>query len=534
MQTSVNSAAAVSAATLKNWLNLDTIDELAVLDVREHGQYGEGHLFFAVSIPYSRLEGQVLQLVPRRNVRVVVYDSNEEIALKAVVRLQALGYDSVYYLEGGTKAWEQAGYTLFAGVNLPSKTFGELVEIKLGTPYIQAQELQRRQQKNDNLIVIDGRPFSEYQKMNIPGANCCPNGELALHIHKLAPDPSTTIVINCAGRTRSIIGAQTLLNLGIENPVLALENGTQGWYLNDLALEHGSTRKYQADVDTAQLPSLQNKATRLAQKMKVANIDAHTLEQWLTDLGRTTFLFDIRSAEEYAAGSLPGAIHAPGGQLVQATDLYVGVQGARIVVFDDEGVRAPVVASWLAQMGWDVAVLTEGLQAKFEFPAAPQPDLFEISVIDTQTLSMLMKQGNVVLLDVRPSMEYRKAHIKQASWAIRPRLHGWQHGLAGKEVVLIASEKMVGQLAAHELYEQSPDTPVYLHVGGPSDWNSAGLQTESTPGQPVDSDCIDYLFFVHDRHDGNKQAALQYLKWETNLLDQVDEQELKRFLAIGG
>src|SRR5699024_8399227 len=105
--------AAVSAATLKDWLNLSVVDELAVLDVREHGQYGEAHLFFAVSLPYSCLEAEVDRLVPRCTVRIVVYDDNDGVAQKSVARLQALGYTDVYYLEGGAQAWEDAGYTLF-------------------------------------------------------------------------------------------------------------------------------------------------------------------------------------------------------------------------------------------------------------------------------------------------------------------------------------------------------------------------------------------------------------------------------------
>ena len=43
----------LSPATLKSWLHDGS--EIALLDVREHGQYGEAHLFYAVPLPYSRL-----------------------------------------------------------------------------------------------------------------------------------------------------------------------------------------------------------------------------------------------------------------------------------------------------------------------------------------------------------------------------------------------------------------------------------------------------------------------------------------------
>ena len=108
--------------------------------------------------------------------------------------------------------------------------------------------------RGEPLVVLDGRPFDEYRKMTIPGSVCCPNGELGYRVHDLVPDESTPIVVNCAGRTRSIIGAQTLINLGLKNPIYALENGTQGWYLEDFQLEHGSTRRYAEEVSPGALP----------------------------------------------------------------------------------------------------------------------------------------------------------------------------------------------------------------------------------------------------------------------------------------
>ncbi|MGE8601371.1 rhodanese-like domain-containing protein, partial [Bordetella trematum] len=243
---SSRSAAAVAPLLLKEWLHDGA--EIALLDVREHGQYGESHLFYAVSLPWSRLELDIGRLVPRRSARVVVYDEGDGLARQAAERLQALGYSEVYWLEGGTPAWLAAGLQLFAGVNVPSKTFGELAEHAFDTPRIRAEELAAMQARGEAVVIVDGRPYNEYRKMNIPGSICCPNGELALHIDTLVPDETTPIVVNCAGRTRSIIGAQTLINLGLPNPVYALENGTQGWFLADLKLEHGAQRRYEACV----------------------------------------------------------------------------------------------------------------------------------------------------------------------------------------------------------------------------------------------------------------------------------------------
>ena len=233
----------ITPVTLKQWLHDE--QEVAVLDIREHEQYGEEHLFYIVSVPYSKLEIEVARLVPRKNVRMVlVGDELGAISSKAYQRLNAMGYQNIHVLGGAMPAWKKAGFEVFAGVNLPSKAFGELAEHAFNTPRITALELNQKIAEKENIVILDGRPFGEYKKMSIPTAICCPNGELPLRIDEIAPDPETTIVINCAGRTRSIIGAQTLINLGIPNKVLALENGTQGWYLQDLPLDHGQLRKY--------------------------------------------------------------------------------------------------------------------------------------------------------------------------------------------------------------------------------------------------------------------------------------------------
>ena len=520
----------IAPATLKRWLHDG--QEIALLDVREQGQFGEAHLFYGVPLPYSQLESRIALLVPRRNVRLVVYDDGADedgVATRAAKQLVALGYDQVHVLAGGTSAWKAAGMTLFAGVNLPSKTFGELAEGVYHTPRISATELNAMLANKEPVAVLDGRPFSEFQKMNIPQAICCPNGELAYRVSKLVPDESMPIVINCAGRTRSIIGAQTLINLGLPNPVYALENGTQGWYLADQVLEHGGSRRYGANSAGGEL---KESAEALARRFNVSFVDAHQVLAWNADPDRSLFLCDVRTPEEFAAGSLRGAQHAPGGQLIQATDQYVGVRGARIVLVDDEGVRAPTVASWLSQLGHDVSVLSGGLASGLALPERPHAAPPRLATIDASSLRDRLEGpsgGDVAVIDLRAGMRFRAGHIAQARWSIRPRLKA----LAGsvppdQQLVLVSDEpQQTAWIAATELSEIS--RPPQLLEGGMNGWTSMGFSIEATPDQPNDADCIDYLFFVHDRHDGNKAAARQYLEWETGLVAQLDEQELAGF-----
>ncbi len=513
--------AQVNAHQLKAWLRDG--DEIAVLDVREHGQYGERHLFFGVTAPYSRLELDVRRLVPRLATRLVVYDEGDgcDVAGRAALRLAELGYGCVHVLEGGALGWQKAGYQLFAGVNVPSKTFGELAEQVFHTPRITAGELSSRIARGDRLAVLDGRPVSEYRKMSIPTAICCPNGELALRVGQIVDDPGTPIVINCAGRTRSIIGAQNLIDMQIANPVFALENGTQGWYLADLALDHGADRLYPPAPAESELPHLRKRAQAFAQAWQVSFITAEDLARMQADDRSSTYLCDVRTPEEFRAGTLPGAQSAPGGQLVQATDQYVATRHGQIIVFDGEGVRALVIAARLRQMGWNAMVLQEGMAAALAQVMPSDPVLPELAMVSAPELARL--GGQVKLIDVRTSSAYREGHLAGSIWAIRPRLSRLNVG-AAERVVLIASEKGVAQLVAGELMAAGVQD-IRLHLAVPEEWTACGLEIKATPDSPPDAECIDFLFFVHDRHSGNKAAALQYLAWETNLLAQIDADE---------
>jgi rhodanese-related sulfurtransferase len=514
----------VSPRDLKNMLHDG--GELALLDVREEGQFGEGHLLFATPLPYSRLELQIRTLVPRKSARIVLCDDGDGVAECAAKRLNAIGYSDVAVLAGGNEAWETAGYAIFKGVNVPSKLFGELVEHVYDTPRVTVTELAQMKKNKEDFVIVDGRPFSEYNKMNIPGGICCPNAELPLRIRDIVKNPKTKIIVNCAGRTRSIMGAQTLLNFGIENPVYALENGTQGWVLADFELERGATRKYPDEINAAALPGLQAAAKKLLDRFKVPTVNAKQVEAWLADANRSLYVLDVRTPEEFEAGSLPGAAHAPGGQLVQATDAWVGVRNARIVLIDSEGVRAPVVAVWLKQLGCDVSVLEGGVKSGLKLPAPAKATLPTMAKISAQDLKHALDSGECSAFYLGPSMNYRKQHVPDSQWSIRPRIA--KDAAGAKQVVLITRDAAVAQAAAIDLAEAGIKN-VKLLEGGLAAWTKAGYELEASPGEPPDAECIDYLFFVHDRHAGNREAMKQYLAWETGLIKQLDAQDKASF-----
>ena len=194
-------------------------EEVALLDVREEAPFAEGHPLFAANIPLSRLDIEVYARVPRRTAPVTVYDDGEGLAERAAERLLALGYSDVALLEGGLAGWRAAGGELFIDVNVPSKSFGELVEAERHTPSLAAEEVKALLDEKADVVVLDARRFDEYQTMSIPGGTSVPGAELVLRVRELAPNPRTRVIVNCAGRTRSIIGTQSLINAGIPNEV---------------------------------------------------------------------------------------------------------------------------------------------------------------------------------------------------------------------------------------------------------------------------------------------------------------------------
>jgi rhodanese-related sulfurtransferase len=490
--------------------------ELALLDVREQGVHYRGHPFFACSAPLSRLELMIGDLVPRRNVPVVLLDGgNEGLSEKSELKLKELGYSDVSILEGGCEGWKRAGLELFSGVNVPSKAFGEFVEHQYGTPRIPPQDLPK-----ENLVILDSRPFEEYRRMNIPGGINVPGAELAWRVHDLAPDPDTLVVVNCAGRTRSIIGCQSLRNAGIPNRVVALKDGTMGWDLAGLDCERGSDRVAPPPSRTGREKALAY-AQNVASRFGVKFTSKKQIGEWRADPTRTLYLLDVRTREEFEQSHVAGSRHAPGGQLVQASDEYVGVRNARVVLIDPERVRAVMTASWLNQMGWDdVHVLDDVAGFALEAGARPTP-----AVKKWRTVKDV---AGATVLDLSTSLRFYHAHVPGAWWGVRSRL-AEAVGKMGKvsSLVLTSEDATLAYLAAPEAAEQFPQADVAVLEGGNAAWKGpteSGVERATTTRDDV-------WYKPYDHASDYKKHARDYLSWEVALVDQIKRDPTIRFRA---
>ncbi len=512
----------VTAAAVKAML-LDG-EELALIDLREELTFSQNHLLWARSVPLSRLELRFARLVPRRATRIVLIDDNDGLSARAASILARAGYSDLCYLDGGIAAWAAAGFELFSGVNVPSKAFGEFVEHTSGTPSISGDELDKLMRAGTDMVVLDSRPYDEYARISIPSGINVPGAELVLRVHDIAPSPDTLIVVNCAGRTRSIIGAQSLINAGVPNRVVALRNGTMGWHLAGLACDHGKTNRPPA-ASSAGLTWAKSKANEVARRFGIARIDRAALERWRGDTTRTLYILDVRDPAEYEAGHLPGALSAPGGQLVQATDQYVGTLQARIVLSDDNEVRAVMTASWLKQMGWkDVAVLPEAGTEKGKPADIVLGELLADAAVE---FSDVLAVDNVNVIDLSRSPNYRRGHIPGAWFAIRSRLDRALPRIPLRSMVVLTSEDGVLAGLAVEEARALTTLPVHWLRGGNAAWAAAGFPL-ATDAKMADEP-IDVWLKPYERPGDPKTAMNEYLSWEIDLLKRIERDGTTHF-----
>ncbi len=510
--------------------------EIALVDLREEAPYAQAHPLFAVCVPLSRIELVVLDLIPRRDVPVVLYDDGEGLVRRALPVLQRLGYRDVSALEGGLAGWRESGGELFQDVNVPSKAFGELVEALRHTPSLPAAELHRRLQAGEDVVVLDARRREEYAVMSIPTGQSVPGGELALRVRDAAPDPSTIVVVNCAGRTRSIIGAQSLINAGIPNPVFALRNGTIGWALAGLSLDYGADRTAMA-VSRESLRAARASAERLASLAGVRIIDADGLRTLEASVGVTLYRLDVRSPDEHAASHPAGFRNAPGGQLVQATDEWIGVRHATIVLTDDDGVRARMAAHWLAQMGWRSVHVLEGWGdlpraegiAPPTHPATPTP---AAETVDPAGLARLLQSGQTLLIDLASSRDFARAHIPGARFAIRAALAGLSDVALAATLVVTSPDGVLAGFAAAELIQAGVARPLVL-AGGTAAWQRAGrpLSDGLKPHDAL-SAANDLYKRPYEGTDNAAEAMQAYLDWEFGLVAQLDRDGTHGFRVL--
>lgn len=514
----------ISPAELANLL--DGTEELAFFDVRERRNYEMGHPFSAVSLPYSRLEICSRRLAPRKSVKTILIDDADGLGELAARRLASVGYRDLAVLDGGVASWKKAGFGLFAGPHSTSDTFGQLVALLCRTPRLTAAKLRVILHSNSKAILLDARTVTEHQQATIPGSIGC-GGQPVRYWQRLVNDDDTLVVVNGGTFARSVIAAQTLINTGVRNPVFALEDGLQGWVLQGLPLEHGSNHRYPASATDDGSP-LQTNVARFAENVGLQHLDAAAAQRWIDDPARTTYLFDVRTAEDSQHGLVANAARVSTEQLIHATANYIGVRRARVILLDADGARACVAAGWLHQMGVEVGILESSVSGSVRLPPTDGalPIGCAIDVLNAERLRQQAEYGPMPIIELRSSANFRQSHAAGAIWSIRPKIVEAARSLAKDSTVitLIADDPRLAQLAALDL-KDAGFKRVQMVADGLRTWKSAGLAVHGFRGYPTDADAVDSGITTPSSNQGTAQKT----KADSDLLTLCNKEELGLF-----
>jgi rhodanese-related sulfurtransferase len=506
---------------------LEGSSPFAFIDVREAGEYNSSHIPGASLIARRQLEFLMPHAVPFKGAPVVLCDDDGRRAQLAAATVEGMGYSHVSVLDGGINRWVTQGFATEWGSNVPSKDFGEKVEVVHHVPEIEATELAERMRKGEKLVILDTRTPEEFRRFCIPGGRSVPGGELALRITDITKDldKDTTIIVNCAGRTRSIIGTRVLQRMGVPN-VYGLKNGTSGWVLAGQQLETGADRVQLPEPSPEAVAAAEAYAAKLAAEDGVRYLDIPALQALMRRRNQeTVYLVDVRTMEEYAGGHIPGFRWFPGGQAVQRSDDVAVVKHCPIVFTCDGKARATQTASFYRQMGHQEVYVVDGGTTAWaaggqaleqgmpeELPVGYEAARGRVQLVTPQTLHASQPSA-VIFVDT--SQDFARGHVPGARWVPRGWLEFWIGDIVPSQdtpVTVTCNDGRSSVLAGVTLktlgYQQ-----VSVLNGGMAAWQKAGLPVEKGLSG-VMAPPTDMVLSGPDRNFSDMQ---NYLRWEEAL-----------------
>ncbi|MDP6550317.1 MAG: rhodanese-like domain-containing protein [Dehalococcoidia bacterium] len=508
---------------------LDGNSQFALIDVREAGEYNSSHIPGSSLISRRQLEFRMQAAAPFQGASLVICDDDGRRAELAGATLEGMGYTRVSILEGGINRWTTQGYPTQWGTNVPSKDLGEMLEVVHQVPEIEATDLHQRIERGDKLVILDTRTPEEYQRFCIPGGRSVPGGELALRITDIMKDlePDTTVIVNCAGRTRSIVGTRVLQRMGLSN-IQGLKNGTSGWVLAGYEVERGAHQVQLPEPSPEGLAAAEGYAALLAAEDGVRYLDIPALKATLGRRGRETiYLVDVRTREEYEAGHIPGFLWFPGGQALQRSDELAVVHNSTFVFACDGKARATFAASWYRQLriqeayavdGGIAAWAAAGLALEKGMPEEPPHLLAEArSSVRLVSPRELQQDPPPVVIFVDTSQDFAQGHVAGAGWAPRGSLELQVGDFAPSKEAAIGvtcSDGRASTLAGATLKELGY-RDVSVLEGGMQAWRQDGLPVETGLAGVMTSP-TDVVILGVDR---NPADMMHYLRWETALGD---------------
>jgi len=500
----------------------------AIVDPLEEGLFAETpHLLRAVNIPYGTLEGEIERRIPDRRTLIVIPHDHDGLGEDAARRIRQLGYGHIEVVRASPQDWADAGVPLYTGFNVYSKAFGEYLEHSAQTPTLDVRDFDAAAAQR-KLDLYDVRPMGEYTYETVPGARNLVGvdvGPYCLQAH----DPQDELIVHCGGRTRSIIAAETLRLLGFQN-AKSLKNGTMGWSLAGRALKFGEKAEPivpDAGAAGALIPKIIDRL----------GIDFAGLEALARVLAGAVlpYCFDLSPSVRV----LPGFIPAAGGQLIQATDSYVAVPNAPVLLHDTDDVRALVTAYWLQRMGYDAwvvkhenadFVVTRLAQAMREAKGrTAQAGLISGMLPRSETPERGV--ASVLFVDASPLRLHEFKRVEGSLHFMRRRFDwkAFTEASQGRKVVLYGSSADLCKHALRDFAERGYDigytdaTVDALHEMG---W--AVTQGRISSGDFYPDEFVRPI----ERPSHREEAMAQYLAWEVELPEKMANDQTIAFTKI--
>ncbi|EOY0951078.1 rhodanese-like domain-containing protein [Klebsiella pneumoniae] len=375
--------------------------------------------------------------------------------------------------------------------------------------YRQAAGIRQALLDRRELALIDVREEADFATAHPLFAVNLPLSKLELEVRRRIPRFTTPLTVYDNGEGLAEIAVERLRSWGYQDVALLAE-GLAGWRRSggELFQDVNSASKAFGEL----VESVRHTPSLSAQEV-----------QALIDSRQEVVIVDARRFDEYQTMSIPGSLSAPGGQLVQETDHFASVRGARIVLLDDDGIRAAITGSWLAQMGWETArlsALSTSQLSERGVPAAEVPPGPQAEEISPAQLAQQLEEPGTVVLDFTTSANFVARHIPGAWWLTRSQLRQALEVIPpAQRYVVTCGSSLLARYAVPEVAALT-GKPVQLLTGGTLAWIAAGLPlAHGDSGLAVER--RDRYRRPYEGTDNSAQAMQAYLEWEYGLVDQL-------------
>ncbi|GIK72714.1 MAG: hypothetical protein BroJett021_17020 [Chloroflexota bacterium] len=501
----------------EGWMAIGKIDDVKaaiengayVVDVREASEYEAGHIPGAVNIPIRTL-AQSLDQIPTDQ-PVLIYCASGHRAGMATAALRMLGYDNVKSFPGGWKAWTTAEGEVSTEATAPGSFPAKEVDpamlaavdaflSAIPEGFYAVGTVEKLQEAIDNgAVLIDVREDSEVAQGMIAGAIHIPLRSLIDNLDQVPQDKP--VITYCASGHRSALANAMLHTLGYDN-VRSFPPGYGAWEAaqgesGDVPVEVAAAVTSDFEIVSAVDAWLSAIPEGF---LAVGKIDA------FKDAVENTnpLLIDVREANEYAEGHIPGAINIPIRTLTQNLDKIPADRP--VFVYCASGHRAGTALAALGLLGYDniksfppgwkgwsaagEEVSTEAVEAETVTPKEVNPEMlaaveeflvnipegyFAVGTVEKMAEAV---EAGALPLDVREVSEFDQGHIAGApNIPLRTLAQNLESIPTDQPVIVYCASGHRAAIANAALHIMGLDN-VRSFPPGYGAWESAGEPTE--------------------------------------------------------